>query len=146
MTKTSHYSWKVRLQLPKKETIMFSSLRKGKRERERDIRRNGSKGEIERERWRNRESRNQFHFYILNPSEWPQHRRVLFLIQQIYIYIYIYVCVCVCKGILQSSKSRVGKNSIPSGQLNYSKFKHLNIPGKELNVNDIIEQREGALL
>ena len=30
---------------------------------------------------------------------------------------------------------------IPSGQLDYSNFEYSNIPGKELNVNDITEQQ-----
>ena len=41
-------------------------------------------------------------------------------------------------GVLQSSNLELG--TIPSGQLNYSKFEYLNIPGKELNVNDITQQ------
>ena len=53
------------------------------------------------------------------------------------IYIYIYICVCVW-GILQSRKSRGG--TIPSGQINYSNFEYLNIPGKELTVNRFTEQ------
>ena len=42
-------------------------------------------------------------------------------------------------GIRQSSKSGVGNNSVRR-ILNYSKFEYLNIPGKELKVNDITEE------
>ena len=34
----------------------------------------------------------------------------------------------------------LGLGTIPSGQINNSSFKYLNIPGKKLNVNDITEQ------
>ena len=49
-----------------------------------------------------------------------------------YIYIYIYI------GTLQSSKSGLG--TIPPGQINYSNFEYLNIPGRELNANEFTEQ------
>ncbi len=40
------------------------------------------------------------------------------------------VCVCVFFSLVK-----------PSGQLDYSNFKHLNLPSKELNVTDITEQQ-----
>ena len=43
-----------------------------------------------------------------------------------YIYIYIY--------IVFSNPVDLEKETIPSGQMNYSNFEYLNIPGKELNV------------
>ena len=52
--------------------------------------------------------------------------------QFIYIYIYIY------KVFFNPVNTELG--TIPSGQLNYSKFVYLNIPGKEFNVNNFTEQ------
>ena len=57
---------------------------------------------------------------------------MIYIIKQVYIYIYIYIYFNPVKpesGIIQS------------GQLNYSNFKYLYIPGKELNVTDITEQQ-----
>ena len=34
-----------------------------------------------------------------------------------------------------------GSGIIPSGQLNYCNFEHLNLSGKELNVTDITEEQ-----
>ena len=60
----------------------------------------------------------------------------------IYIYIYIYVCVCVCVCVcVFFSPVKLESGIIPSGQLNYSNFERLNLPGKELNVTDITEQQ-----
>ena len=47
----------------------------------------------------------------------------------IYIYIYIYIYIWVLFGQV---KPEFGV--IPSGQENHSKAKHLNFPGRELNV------------
>ena len=41
------------------------------------------------------------------------------------------MCVCVCVFYNPANST---------GQLNYSKREYLNIPGKELNANDITEQ------
>ena len=53
-----------------------------------------------------------------------------------YVGVPMCVCVCVCVCVFFSP---VNPKSwlIPSGQFNYSKFEYLNIPGKELNVNDM---------
>ena len=42
----------------------------------------------------------------------------------------MYVCVCVCVFF---SLVNLESGIIQSGQLNYSNFKYLNLPGKELN-------------
>ena len=48
------------------------------------------------------------------------------------------MCVCVCVLFsLVKPESRI----IPQGQLDYSNFEHLNLPGEELNVTDITEQQ-----
>ena len=45
---------------------------------------------------------------------------------------YIYVCVCVFFNPVNPEEG-----TIQTGQLKYSNFEYLNIPGKELNVNKI---------
>ena len=55
-----------------------------------------------------------------------------------YIYIYIYIHIYIYKVFFNPVNPELG--TFPSGQLNYSKFECLNIPGKELNVNNFTKQ------
>ena len=52
---------------------------------------------------------------------------------------------CAEENFLHFSPVKPESGIIPSGQLNYSNFEHLNLPGKELNVTDITEQQLGRL-
>ena len=56
----------------------------------------------------------------------------------VYIYIYIYIYI----GILQSSKSRVGNNSVRTNKFIYLVLstRNLKIPGRDLKVNKFTEQ------
>ena len=48
------------------------------------------------------------------------------------------IYMCVYKVFFNSVNLEQG--TIPSGQINYSNFQYLNIPGKEVNVNRFTEQ------
>ena len=59
------------------------------------------------------------------------------------LYMYCWIDIMIIVGIQHKVffyPVNPEEGTIPSGQLNYSKSKYLNIPGKELNVNDITEQ------